>query len=441
MKLKVLNIQDVAEAQLCCGCGTCASVSPDEIEMIDVLDHGRRPRFKGGKPPVDPRSDQAMKVCPGIHLEHQFDRNDLKLVKELAAGWGPVLEIWEGFAADDEIRFAGSSGGAASARALFAMEQAGFAGTLHIAARPDVPYLNHTVLSTSREEILANTGSRYAPASPCDSLHLIEQAASPCVLIGKPCDIAGAQQARAIRPKLDKNLGLTIGIFCAGTPSTKGTLLMLKQMGFDDPSAVQAVRYRGNGWPGMAVGKGEVAGAPKVSQLTYKDSWGGILQKHRQWRCYICPDHTGEFADIAVGDPWYHDAVPDDPKEPGRSLVVVRTERGRQVLQKAMAAGYLKLERKEAWTLPASQDYLIKTRGNVWARLKTLRLMGAPTPKYVNIPMARFWFSALGWKEKLQSFVGTAKRVFRKRLKDRIKLEPYKPAPSQGSALVADVKD
>lgn len=440
MKLKVLNIQDVAEAQLCCGCGACASISP-ELEMIDVLDHGRRPRFKYGQPPRDPRSDEALKVCPGIRLEHTFDPNDPKLEKSLTAGWGPVLEIWEGYAADPDIRYAGSSGGAASALALYAIEQGGMHGLLHIAARPDVPYLNRTVMSTSKDEILANTGSRYAPASPCDSLHLIEQAPSPCVLVGKPCDIAGAQQARRIRPELDKKLGLTIGIFCAGTPSTKGTLLMLKQMGFDDPSLVQSVRYRGNGWPGMAVGKGEVAGTPRSAQMTYAESWGGILQKHRQWRCYICPDHTGEFADIAVGDPWYHDAIPDDPNEPGRSLVVVRTERGREILHAAMKAGYLTLERKEAWTLPASQNYLIKTRGNVWARLKTLRIMGAPTPRYVNIPMARFWFSALGWKEKLQSFIGTARRVFRKRLKHRVKLEAYVPAPSRPAVATNPVRD
>lgn len=428
MKLKVLNIQDVAEAQLCCGCGACASVSPDEIEMIDVLDQGRRPRFKNSGAPIDPRSDDAMKVCPGIELKHTFDPNDPKLIKELIPGWGPVLEVWEGFSSDPSIRKAGSSGGAASALALWAIEQGGMHGLLHIAARPDVPYLNHTVLSTTREEIFANTGSRYAPASPCDSLNLIEDAPAPCVMIGKPCDIAGAVKTRAIRPKLDANLGLTIAVFCAGTPSTKGTLLMLKKMGFDDPSQVQSVRYRGDGWPGLATAKGEVAGTPLESKLTYKQSWGDILQKHRQWRCYICPDHTGEFADIAVGDPWYHDTKHDDPAEPGRSLVVVRTERGRKILQLALQAGYLTLERKEAWTLPASQPNLLRTRGSVWARLWTLRLMFAPAPRYQNMPMGRFWWSALGFKEKLQSFVGTVKRVFRKKLRQRVKLVAYEPA-------------
>ena len=37
----------------------------------------------------------------------------------------------------------------------------------------------------------------------------------------------------------------------------------------------------------------------------------------------MCADHTGEFADIAVGDPWYRPHLDD---EPGRSLVLARSE-------------------------------------------------------------------------------------------------------------------
>jgi coenzyme F420 hydrogenase subunit beta len=154
MRLKVLNVTDVAQTQLCCGCGACAYISPDEIEMVDVLDFGRRPRFKVGSG-RDIRSQEALKVCPGMTLEHDYDRGTPGLIGELAQGWGPVLGLWEGFAADPEIRFAGSSGGAASALALYCMERGGMHGLLHITAREDVPYLNRTVLSTTRSRCWA----------------------------------------------------------------------------------------------------------------------------------------------------------------------------------------------------------------------------------------------------------------------------------------------
>ena len=54
----------------------------------------------------------------------------------------------------------------------------------------------------------------------------------------------------------------------------------------------------------------------------------------------MCADHTGEFADIAVAEPWYREIPPD---EPGRSLVLARTERGRRCVAEAVAAGYLEL--------------------------------------------------------------------------------------------------
>ncbi|MCH8212422.1 MAG: Coenzyme F420 hydrogenase/dehydrogenase, beta subunit C-terminal domain, partial [Planctomycetes bacterium] len=191
--------------------------------MIDSLGHGRRPRFKG---PRRTRADdqEALRVCPGLGLEHTFDRSHPDLIRELVAGWGPVLEVWEGHATDDAIRFAGSSGGAASALALACIEQGGMHGVLHIKARTDAPYLNHTILSTTRKEILSATGSRYAPASPCDGLQLIEDAPAPCVFIGKPCDVAAVHKAKQVRPALAEKVGVTIAFFCAGTPTTNATL-------------------------------------------------------------------------------------------------------------------------------------------------------------------------------------------------------------------------
>lgn len=48
------------------------------------------------------------------------------------------------------------------------------------------------------------------------------------------------------------------------------------------------------------------SGVCDARQMTYADSWA-YLQRYRQWQRYICPDHTGEFADVAVGDPWYRE--------------------------------------------------------------------------------------------------------------------------------------
>lgn len=416
LSLPIINIQDVAERHLCCGCGACASLDPARIRMVDDLSVGRRP-LVSSEALGDQRASDAMRACPGAALI----RSESDLPEDadpcMTAAWGPVLEVWEGYATDPEIRRAGSSGGAATALALFGIEKGGMRGAIHIAARMDRPYLNETVLSTTRADLLGRTGSRYAPASPCDSLHLITEQEGPSVFIGKPCDAAAVQAARRLRPDLNAKLGLVVAFFCAGAPSTQGTLELLKSVGVNDPDSITSLRYRGNGWPGTwTVTWRDADGVERSAQRTYEDSWG-FLQRYRQWRCYICPDHSGEFADIAVGDPWYRPVVAG---EPGRSLIVVRTERGRRVLHAATAAGYLVLERQDALLLPKSQPNLIGARGALWGRLMALRLLGAPVPQYRGFPTFRFWLGALGLVEKLRSLTGTARRVKRKRLRDRI---------------------
>lgn len=412
---KVRNIKDVAEYQLCCGCGACAYISPDEIRMVDAVDYGRRPYFAQGEP-RDPRSAEAMKVCPGIELSHTFDRKDPALIRELLDAWGPIREVWEGYAADPEIRFVGSSGGVATALALYCLEHAGFYGVLHTRARPDAPYLNHTVMSRTREELLAGAGSRYAPASPCDGLKMIEDAPGPCVFIGKPCDVAAVEKARRVRPALDAKIGLTIAFFCAGTPSTRGTLEMLKRMGVDDPAKVTSLRYRGHGWPGRATVSFRTDDGIETRDLTYEQSWGEVLQKYRQWRCYICPDHSGEFADVAVGDAWHRKGCDGGL---GQSIVLGRTDEGHRLIQAAAQTGCLNVERVPADVVPLSQPGFPLVRGALWGRILAMRLLAIPTPRISGMPLFRLWWRLLSLRQKAQSFYGTTKRVYVKALARR----------------------
>lgn len=422
MPVRVGSIEEVAARQLCSGCGACAYISPG-IEMIDVLDHGRRPRLRPGAA-ADPRTAEALEVCPGLDQSHTFDGGDPALVRELLGTWGPVREMWEGHATDPEIRFGGSSGGAATALALFGIEQAGMHGVLHIAQREDAPYLNRTVLSTTRAELVARTGSRYAPASPGDGLQMIEDAPAPCVFVGKPCDAVAASKARRLRPRLDEKLGLVIAFFCAGTPTTAGTIEMLRRMGVSDLSTVRSLRYRGNGWPGRATVVVEAGGGVSEKSLTYEQSWGEVLSKHKQWRCNLCPDRTGEFADVAVGDPWY-EGVPEDA--PGRSLVLARTERGRDFVRRAAAAGYLTIVPAENWKLPASQTGFASLRGAIWGRLVTLRILGVRVPSYAGFSFFRHFVTELPLSDKVRSILGTARRVFRRRLRSRVAMTPFVP--------------
>ncbi len=409
---KIIGVDDIAAWQLCCGCGVCAYVCPDEIEMIDTLEYGRRPRSKENS--STDNSKLAMQVCPGIELTRLPKPVGQVGEKGYYDVWGPLLGVWEGHAADEKIRFEGSSGGVATALAAYAMEHFKMSGALHVRSRKDVSYLNRTVFSTMREELLEGAGSRYSPASPCDSLERIEDAGGPCVFIGKPCDVAAVGKAAELRPALREKIGLTIAFFCAGTPSIHGTLEMFKQMGIDDPASVTSLRYRGRGWPGLTtVEHSDKTGENQRKQLTYEQSWGEILQKYRQWRCYICPDHVGEFADIAVADAW-HRSVSDN--QPGISVMIARTIRGKEILEKGITDGFIEAEAVGPEVLLACRTGQAAYQGRLWARMRTLKFMNVPTPEYRGFDLFKLWRCELSIKDRVRSFLSTVKRVLVKKL-------------------------
>ena len=412
-RLRPRSIREVAERQLCTGCGVCASVQPADIRMVDDLAAGRRPvvRQEDGR---DVPTVRALDTCPGAALAHGPPPPGA--IEKLANAWGPVLEIWEGFASDAVLRYSASSGGAATAIAEMGLESGRWQGVLHIRSRPDAPLFNETVRSTSAQELRAATGSRYAPASPGDRLDLVREADGRSLFIGKPCDVAGVARFAQHDPHLQEKLAGTVAIFCAGTPTLQGTLEMLRRMGISDPMAVRGLRYRGNGWPGHATATIETPGGREHRQLTYDESWGGVLSRHRQWRCYVCADHTGEFADVAVGDPWYRESSGDDP---GRSLIVVRTEHGRELVAEAIESGAITAFPVRWQRLPESQPGLRKVRGAVWGRIVASRLLGVPTPRYKGLPTFASWLRELSLRAKLDSTLGLARRIRRRGLWNR----------------------
>jgi coenzyme F420 hydrogenase subunit beta len=202
---------------------------------------------------------------------------------------------------------------------------------------------------------------------------------------------------------------------------------MIRDMGVAKPADVRSVRYRGNGWPGKATVVSDGANGPRTDAWTYEKSWGD-LQARRQWRCYVCADHTGELADVAVGDPWYR---PIPAGEPGRSLVLPRTEKGRAFVAAAVEAGYLELETKTPDVLVRSQPNLLKTRGAIWGRILATRLLGAAAPRYRRMPMFPTWWRELTLREKVGSLLGTARRTFRKGLRERVPVREWQPGDEE----------
>lgn len=402
--MKEINtIADIVRWRLCVGCGACAFHCPENnIRLVDLVEEGIRPQISD---PAKCGSCQAcLDVCPSHAVDYSPHRLRPGIIPEVLPAFGPVLEIWEGHASDPEIRYQGSSGGALTALALYCLEKEDMAGVLHIGQNPDDRLRNRTRLSRSRSELMEFVGSRYAPASACDRLDLIENAPRPCVFIGQPSEASALRKVRELRPALDKNIGLVLSFFCAGSPSTKGTLELLKKLNVP-ADRLQTMRFRGRGWPGMFSTTTRDDSTLKEHQ-TYQESWA-FLQSFRPYATHLQPDGSGEDADISCGDPWYKEV---QPGEPGSSLIVVRTETGRKIIQGAIQAGYLTLTPAEPWKLAQSQENLTTKRRTIWGRRFAFKALGLPVTQLTGLPLFRLWLG-LPFKAKCKSVFGTMRRV------------------------------
>src|SRR5262245_43153214 len=126
--MRVNNIKEVVDWRLCLGCGVCAYICPEKkIKLVDMINDGIRPVVadEGCGP-----SCECLRACPGNEISHLPFPPLRKPIAELQQGWGPVLEIWEGYAGDQEIRFNGSSAGLATALALYCLEKEGMHGVM-----------------------------------------------------------------------------------------------------------------------------------------------------------------------------------------------------------------------------------------------------------------------------------------------------------------------
>ena len=373
----------------CSGCGACT-----------LLDPGLRMRLdeEGNLRPV-PVDSQLVDSLPVDSVEAPVDAapvgpDVVRRFEEACPGvtvravrspstrrhptMGPYLRAWMAWATDTDVRFRGSSGGALTAIAAWMLETGQAARMVGARADTQEPRRTVSVSILSREEALAAAGSRYAPTA---SASRPEALLPGTVMVGKPCEVS-AIRALTSRPdgRQDDNPVL-LSFFCAGTPSQHATDRLAAELGSPAGTRVTDLWYRGRGWPGRFTVQRPDGTS---SDASYDESWGSALGPATQWRCKICPDGVGESADITAADFWESNekGYPVFADGAGRSALIARTERGYDIVLRAIEAGVISVSTIDLDELAAVQPLQTTRRSTLAGRLAGARLAGNSVPHF-----------------------------------------------------------
>ncbi|MGO4251335.1 Coenzyme F420 hydrogenase/dehydrogenase, beta subunit C-terminal domain [Paenarthrobacter sp. TAF1] len=366
----------------CSGCGACALIDKGTVMKLDEAGFNRPRRQLPIRPSGKCAVSELKQSCPGLIVERPGLEGS-EPSRQFEPTLGHAVSSWQAWAADDETRFRGSSGGVLTALAAWMIETGKASQLIGASVDRATPERSADVQLHAGDNFLQLSGSRYAPVSIASRQEALSSAS---VVVGKPCEAAALRKVMDVRGQEERPLLLSF--FCAGVPSQLATERLLRELGIPGGASIRTLRYRGHGWPGeffVETNEGQ------TFATSYDESWGKTLGPSMQWRCKICPDGVGESADIVAGDFWKTDAkgYPEFTDSSGVSALIARTRRGHEVIMSAIAAGVIVAEPLVLSQISAVQPLQVDRRATLWGRVTGRRIAGWSVPEFRGFRLRR----------------------------------------------------
>ena len=375
-----MSVEQVVVDGLCMQCGTCAGVCPHEaVAMHWTLAQGWLPRIDAER---CKDCGTCLAVCPGRGLD--FTKSAWWRVANQGAPapdfLGPWRGLWFGWAADEETRYRGASGGVATAILAGALEEHLIDAAIVVHGAADNALAMAPLVARSAAEIASCRGSKYNMVALNAALREVLARPGRYALAGLPCHIQGLRLAQRRDQRLRERVVLALGIFCGWSAEPRATALAARRLDLD-PAALASVRYRGPGWPGglrLETTDGVVRERP------YPDYYDDdrAMRAFTPPRCRLCPDGLAELADLSVGDAWLERFT----GSVGVSDLITRTSVG-EALLKRLADERLTLIPTGPCEMLRSQLQTHKLKRVVWrGRMWLRRRSGRRVPVYPGLP-------------------------------------------------------
>ena len=357
----------------CIGCGLCASKFPERISMGITGTGYFRPKLK--EELDNEITDDIYQFCPGV-VQTGLDASEVQKAANKNNVWGSYMNLYTGHATDKEVRQVSATGGVLTGLSQYLLHSCTVKFILHVSGSEKFPATGQNHLSRDHNDLLKAAGSVYGPTAPLSELHQLLERNEKFAVVAKPCDISAIRLLAKTDERVGKLITHFLTMVCGGFSPPTGTLAFLHREAID-VEQVKQFSYRRGACPGP-VELGLADG--KRVEKSYLEFWGEDESMwHLPWRCKVCPDGTGEGADIAAADSWPGGSpdVETMKNDPGSNALIVRTRPGQQLLDDACAAGFITLSGNASIEdLNDWQPHQVKKKYAAKARYEGMRKAG-----------------------------------------------------------------
>ena len=316
-------IKDSKRKNLCFGCGACQNICP--IGSIIMVQDNEGFLYPYINKETCISCGKCEELCPRLP-NSKYER---RLKKPL---------IYAAFCKDEDIREKSSSGGIFTLLAINVINDNGV--VFGVSFDKDLNVVHKYVEDVNElEEFM---GSKYVQSYVGKTYKQAEdflKQGRQVLFSGTPCQIAGLGK---YLNKEYSNL-LTCDIVCHGTPSPKVYKKYISYLSDKYNSKVEKIFFRNKekGWRKFSFKINFKNIKFYRSDLTVDPFLNGFLKNlYLRPSCHVCSfSNINRVADITLGDYWgvakYHPEMDDDR---GTSLVLVNTEKGKEIFEKCKSS-------------------------------------------------------------------------------------------------------
>ncbi len=309
-------LEDVHKADLCIGCGACVDLCPyfknykGKTAMLFpcTLSEGRCYA-------ACPKAELDMDELSTLFFKRPYDGSALGSYRDVRVAQAGAGMADTGFQA----------GGTVSALMTFALKTGMIDAGVLTDHKDMVPVPG---LVTRPEEVARYAMSKYMAAPTLAGLNQgAREGYRRMGVVGTPCQVTAVTKMRSNPLKRDDfvdPVALVVGLFCTWALDTRKLIAFLSER-------VDISRIRKTDIPPPPAEVFVVDTGDEIVEIPL-DQIRPLVPK----TCHVCPDMTSEWADLSVG---VMEGAPD------WNTVIVRTQKGEELVQAASEAGFVVLDK------------------------------------------------------------------------------------------------